>query len=69
MRVCGSLAMSRTFLGYINNFLTGGKSHLDQGTAMIFDLVSNLLTGKAQTTSPLLPNGPDPGVYVIQIAK
>jgi hypothetical protein len=59
--------------GYINNFLTGGKiTHVDQGTVMIFDLVSNLPDEpkpKPRIPRVLLPNGPDPGVYVIQIAK
>ncbi len=60
--------------GYIFNFLAGGKiTHVDhQGTAMIFDLVSNLPDEpkpKPRIPRVLLPNGPDPGVYVIQIAK
>lgn len=60
--------------GYINNFLAGGKiTHVDhRGTAMIFGLMPNLPDEpKPRPRIPrvLLPNGPDPGVYVIQIAK
>lgn len=59
--------------GDIFDFLTGGKITLiDQGTAMIFDLVPNLPDEpkpKPRIPRVLLPNGPDPGVYVIQIAK
>lgn len=60
--------------GYIFNFLAGGKiTHVDhRGTAMIFSLMPNLPDEpkpKPRIPRVLLPNGPDPGVYVIQIAK